>query len=264
MKEAATVLVTGSSRGLGRGIALELARRGFSVAVHYVHNAEAAQSTTAECLEVRRHEGQRFPIVRGNLSEAADRQSIVETAFTALDGIDALINNAGIAVKQRTDLLDATEDSWDEVLDVNLKAPHFLTQLVARRWLERPNANRIASGYKLAFVGSISAEAMSIDRTEYCVSKAGLAVLNRSWALRLAPAGIQSVEIRAGIMATDMTASVQGKYNAILENDQVVPQARWGTPEDMGLAAAAFLEGQLPFSTGDVLNVDGGFHLRRL
>lgn len=264
MSKAGTVLVTGSSRGLGRGIALEAAAAGFSVAIHYARNADAAAETAAACATAAPDPAQRFPIVGGDLRDPDARHAIVEAVHRDFDGIDALVNNAGISVRQRVDVMDATQESWDDVMSVNCKAPHFLTQLVARRWLQEPGASRIASGYKLVFVGSISAEAASPNRAEYCVSKAGLTMLNRVWAARLAPAGVQSVEVRAGIMATDMTAVVAEHYDTVLADDRVVPQARWGTAQDMGLAVRAVLEGRLPFSTGHVLDVDGGFHVRRL
>lgn len=264
MSKAPSVLVTGSSRGLGRGIAIELARAGYSVAIHYARNSAAAEETASTCREVGNADGQSFPIVGGDVSKADDRIRIVDECRAALGGIDALVNNAGISVRQRIDLMEANTESWDEVLDVNCKAPHFLTQLVAKDWIANAGKSRLSTGYKLAFVGSISAEAASPNRAEYCVSKAGIAMLNRVWAARLAREGVQSVEIRAGIMATDMTAGVASKYDALLADDAVVPLARWGTAEDMGLAVLAFVEGRLAFSTGDVINVDGGFHVRRL
>jgi 3-oxoacyl-[acyl-carrier protein] reductase len=144
-----------------------------------------------------------------------------------------------------------------------LKGPYFLSQLAARYWLENPGKCHLLGGYKLLFVTSISANTASVNRGEYCISKAGLGMATQLWATRLADAGVQVLEIRPGIMATDMTVGVKEKYDKLLA-EGLVPQKRWGTPKDVGLAVKAILEGNFPFSTGEVINVDGGFHLRRL
>jgi NAD(P)-dependent dehydrogenase (short-subunit alcohol dehydrogenase family) len=259
----ATVLVTGSSRGLGRGVAEELARAGLSVAIHYASNRAAAEATAEACKALATRPGQQFPIVRGDVGNAADRQALFDQTLEALGRIDALVNNAGVAPRVRADLVDATEDIFDEVMAVNLKGPYFLSQLAARWWLAHPGQSRLPGGYKLLFVSSLSATAASTNRGEYCISKAGLAMANQLWAIRLADQGVQVLELRPGIMATDMTAGVKEKYDKLLA-EGIVPQKRWGKPEDVGLAVRAVLEGRFPFSTGDVLNIDGGFHLRRL
>jgi NAD(P)-dependent dehydrogenase (short-subunit alcohol dehydrogenase family) len=163
----------------------------------------------------------------------------------------------------RADILDATEDSFDELIAVNLKGPYFLSQAVAKHWLDDGGPSRLGGGHKLVFVTSASAARASINRGEYCVSKAGLAMAVKLWATRLAGDGIQVFEVRPGIMATDMTAAVKDKYDRMIA-DGLVPQGRWGTGEDVGLAVSALLSGRFPFSTGDVLNVDGGLHLERL
>lgn len=257
------VLVTGSSRGLGRGVAERLAQSGFSVAVHYAGNEAAARETEASCRKLAVSDGQQFAIVCGNIGEAEGRERIFRETMDALGRIDALVNNAGIAPRVRADIVDATEESFDEVVGINLKGPHFLTQRVVRYWLENPEASRIAGGYKLIFVTSISSNTASVARGEYCISKAGLSMASQLWATRLADQGIQVTEIRPGIMATDMTAGVKEKYDALIA-EGLVPQKRWGSPSDLGDAVDAVLRNYFPFSTGDVLNVDGGFHLRRL
>jgi 3-oxoacyl-[acyl-carrier protein] reductase len=261
--ETPVVLVTGASRGLGRGIAQALARDGKSVAVHYASNRAAADETVAACGACATRPEQRFVTVGGNIGEAADRARIVNETLSAFGQIDALVNNAGIAPRVRADIVDATEESFDEVIGVNLKGPYFLSQAVVRTWLSRPDAARLPGGYKLIFVSSISAYLASINRGEYCISKAGLAMATKLWASRLAADGIQVFEIRPGIMATDMTAGVTAKYDKLIA-DGLVPQKRWGTGDDVGHAVTALLQGSFPFSTGDVFNVDGGMHLQRL
>ena len=261
--ETPVVLVTGASRGLGRGIALCLARDGKSVAVHYASNRRAADETVVDCQKNAKHAGQRFVAVGGNIGAAADRARIVAETLGAFGQIDALVNNAGVAPRVRADIVDATEESFDDVIGINLKGPYFLSQAVVRTWLSRPGASRLPAGYKLIFVSSISAYMASTNRGEYCISKAGLAMATKLWASRLATDGIQVFEIRPGIMATDMTAGVKEKYDELI-GEGLVPQKRWGTGEDVGRAVTALLEGSFPFSTGDVLNVDGGMHLQRL
>jgi NAD(P)-dependent dehydrogenase (short-subunit alcohol dehydrogenase family) len=173
------------------------------------------------------------------------------------------VNNAGIAPRIRADITEASEDIFDEVLAVNLKGPYFLSQLAARHWLANPGQSSLPGGYKLIFVSSLSADTASINRGEYCISKAGLGMATKLWAVRLAESGIQVLELRPGIMATDMTSGVKEKYDKLLA-DGLVPQKRWGNPEDVGLAVESILGGAFPFSTGDIINIDGGFHLKRL
>lgn len=262
-RSPATVLVTGSSRGLGKGIAEALARAGHSVAIHYSSNKTAADETSARCKNLAPHPEQVFPIVNSDVGNAKGRQTLFEQTLEAFGRLDALVNNAGIAPRIRADITEASEEIFDEVLQVNLKGPYFLSQLAARYWLSKPGESRIPGGYKLVFVTSLSAAATSVNRGEYCISKAGLSMASQLWAARLANEGIQVMEIRPGIMATDMTAGVKDKYDKLLA-EGLVPQRRWGTPEDVGQAVQAVLDGHFPFSTGDVINVDGGFHLRRL
>ena len=257
------VLVTGSSRGLGRGVAEILAAAGFSVAIHYASNREAAEATVEACTKLATAPLQKFVPIGGNIGVAADRQKLFDGVLAAYGHLDALVNNAGVAPRIRADLTEATEEIFDEVLGINLKGPYFLSQLAARYWLTHPDDCRLKGGYKLLFVTSLSANTASINRGEYCISKAGLVMATQLWATRLADAGVQVLEIRPGLMATDMTAGVKDKYDKLLAQG-VVPQKRWGTPADVGLAVKAILEGHFPFSTGDVINVDGGFHLRRL
>jgi NAD(P)-dependent dehydrogenase (short-subunit alcohol dehydrogenase family) len=261
--EPAAVLVTGASRGLGRGVAEALARAGCSVAIHFARNRKAAEETAAACRGLSTRADQRFPVVAGDLSRGPDREAILAATLRDLGRLDALVNNAGIAPRVRADLLEAGEESFDEVLAVNLKGPYFLTQRVARRFLEQGGPSRLPGGYKVVFVSSMSAHTVSVNRGEYCVSKAGLGMAAQLFAARLAGDGILVYEVRPGIMATDMTAGVHDKYEALI-TEGLVPQRRWGTPDDVGRAVTALLLGHFPFSTGAVLPVDGGAHLRRL
>ncbi len=263
MNPRASILVTGSSRGLGRGVAQSLARLGVSVAIHYSSNRTSAEETHSLCREAAVSPEQKFALVGGNLGTAEGRQAIFDGTLAGLGRLDALVNNAGIAPRERADITEATEEIFDEVVAVNLKGPYFLSQLAAQYWLKNPSACLLPDSYKLIFVSSLSATVPSLNRGEYCISKAGLAMVTQLWANRLADQGVQVLELRPGIMATDMTAGVKGKYDELIEGGPV-PQKRWGTPEDLGKAVSSIIAGHFPFSTGDVLNIDGGFHLRKL
>lgn len=256
------VLVTGASRGLGRGIATELAAKGYSVVVNYAGNAAAADETVALCRQAASNAGQRFFTVQADIGKAEDRRRLVAESLAKAGRLDALVNNAGVAPKARADITEATEESFDYVIGTNLKGPYFLTQEVVNYWLKQKPAPVLAGGFKIIFVTSMSVYTASVNRGDYCISKAGLGMVNKLWAARLATEGVQVFEIRPGIMETDMTSGVKGKYDALL--DTFVPQKRWGQPRDVGLAVGAVLGGAFPFSTGEVLNVDGGFHLQRL
>jgi 3-oxoacyl-[acyl-carrier protein] reductase len=258
-------LVTGSSRGLGRGIALELARNGWDVAIHYAGNKFAAEETAIACHSISpRGADANFPTVQADLSKDGQRRGLVRMAIRLLGRLDAFVSNAGIAPPERKDITEAGEDSFDLLIDVNLKAPYFLAQDVAKHWLERGvEDSPLPGGFKLVFVSSISATAASLNRGDYCVSKAGLAMASKLWALRLAEIA-QVIELRPGIMATDMTAGVKEKYDAIIEGGNTVPAKRWGNPDDVGRAVRSFVSGDWPFTTGDAVYLDGGFHIEKL
>lgn len=261
------VLVTGASRGLGRGVALELARCGASVAVHYAGNRDAAEQTCADCRAIApagaADRGQRFEPVQASLDDPAQRDALWSRTVELMGHVDGLVNNAGISSPGRKDLLDATEDNFDHVMAVNLKGPHFVSQAAAAYWLRHPGECRLPGGYKLAFVSSVSATMASSNRGDYCMSKAALAMSAQLWAARLAEHGIDVIEFRPGIMATDMTAGVRGKYDPFIESG-AVPAKRWGAAEDLGRAVRAFVAGDLPFANGAVIHIDGGLHLGRL
>jgi len=254
-----TALVTGAARGIGKAVALELVRRGFHVAVNDIVPEERTETILADFAEAG---GGRALYVRADISRAEEREAMVSRLRGEFGRLDLLVNNAGIAPRKRLDLLEATEESFDEVLAVNLKGPYFLTQLVARWMIELRGK---LDGYepRIVNISSISAYTSSPARGEYCVSKAGVSMMTKLYADRLAEFGIGVYEIRPGIIRTDMTAPVREKYDRLIA-EGLTPIRRWGEPRDIALAVAAIAEGYLPFSTGEVINVDGGFHLRRL
>jgi 3-oxoacyl-[acyl-carrier protein] reductase len=260
MDTTPAVLVTGASRGLGRGIAQACARAGYNVAIHYSTNEAAALQTVSLCQSQAVDLHQRFVPIGGDIAVSPDRSAIFHRALETFGRLDALVNNAGVAPAVRADLTETSEESFDRLFSINLKGPHFLSQLAANHWLANPSSGR---SYKLIFITSISADTASVNRGEYCVAKAGLAMSAQLWSTRLAAHGVQVFELRPGIMETDMTAGVKGKYDELIAQG-LVPQMRWGAPQDVGLAVEAILKDYFPFSTGAVIPIDGGFHLRRL
>lgn len=251
-------IVTGASRGIGRGIATALGGLGWGVVINYHQNAQAAVEVQKEVAAG----GGRGVIVQADVTDRDDREKLVQAALTEFGRIDLLVNNAGVSVLQRVDLLEATEESYDRVMGINLKGPYFLTQRVARVMIELLNQGVIERP-KIINIGSISAYTSSPSRGEYCLSKAALAMMTALYADRLAEYGIRVYELRPGIMRTDMTAPVQEKYDHLIA-EGLTPIRRWGQPEDVGKAVVAIVQDLFPFSTGEVINVDGGFHLRRL
>ena len=256
-------LVTGASRGIGRAIAIELGRIGFDVLINYRSNAAEAERTL-ELVKAVANENARVEIFAADVASEDDRQQLVTHTRERFGRLDLLVNNAGIAPEKRVDILQTTAESFDRLMNVNLKGPFFLSQLVAR-WLIEQKQSGPVPDYAPAIINisSVSAYAASPERAEYCISKAGLAMMTNLFAARLADEGINVYEIRPGVIATDMTANVKEKYDQKIA-DGLTPISRWGTPEDVGRAVAAIATGSFPFSTGEVINVDGGFHLRRL
>lgn len=252
-------LVTGSGRGIGRGIALELARAGYDIAVNYVRNRDAASAVCAEIEKL----GRRAIPVAGNVGDTTDRTRILDETVSGLGPISLLVNNAGIAPRVRADILEATEESFDEVIGTNLRGPYFLTQQCALRMLDWKRAGDIQHP-RIVFITSMSAYTASTNRGDYCISKAGLSMVVKLFAARLAADGIGVYEIQPGIIRTDMTAKVTEKYDRLINEDGVLPIPRWGTPDDIGMAVRAVAEGHFDYSTGIVIPVDGGFHLRVL
>lgn len=255
---APVALVTGASRGIGRGIALALARVGYDVLVNYATRADAAEAVKIEIEAL----GRRAVTFRANVGDSRDRQALVDFTLRTFGRIDLLVNNAGIPVRQRGDLLEATEESYEEVMNTNLKGPYFLTQRVAKEMV-RLKQEGIIPQARIVFVTSISAYTASTSRGEYCLSKAALSMAVALYADRLAEFDIPVFEVRPGIIATDMTAPVKEKYDRLIA-EGLLPQRRWGTPEDVGKAVAALATGAFDYSTGQVIEVGGGFALRRL
>ncbi|MEV7228355.1 3-ketoacyl-ACP reductase [Polymorphospora sp. NPDC051019] len=252
-------IVTGGSRGIGRGIVRSLAGAGYDVVVNYASNADAAKEVGAEVEAL----GQRAHLVQADVSVTADRQKLVDEAITAFGRLDLLVSNAGVAPDVRADMLEASEESFDRLIRINLKGPYFLAQAAARKMIEQIEAGMVTAP-KIVIVSSISTYTASVNRGDYCVSKAGLGMVAQLFAARLAEHGINVYEIRPGIIETDMTGGVKAKYDDLIFNQGITPIRRWGQPEDVGRAVVAVATDLLPFSTGQVIDVDGGFHLRTL
>ena len=273
MSENPVALVTGASRGLGRGIALSLARFGYSVAINYYDDLDRAfaplkPDAGVECQRLCQEatpadSGASFETFPADISDVRCREQMLKAVVARFGWIDLLVNNAGIAPTERKDLLEASLDSFNRLISVNLRGPYFLTQAVANFWLAGLAEHAARPRPKIITISSISAYTASINRGDYCISKAGLSMMTKLFAVRLAAEGIGVYEIRPGIMATDMTGPVKEKYDRMIA-EGLPPIARWGTPEDVGRAVVAIAKNQFPFSTGEVFNVDGGFHLRRL
>ncbi|MBN2377819.1 MAG: 3-ketoacyl-ACP reductase [Sedimentisphaerales bacterium] len=258
-------LVTGASRGIGRAIALELAQLDFDIMINYWDfNAagEPDDSTAQQAQEMIQATPAKCQILRGDISNAQHRQKLVDFTREHFGRCDMLVNNAGVAPSKRTDLLEATEQSYDRVMNINLKGPYFLTQLVANWMIEQKKVNPERS-FRICSTSSISAYTSSPARGEYCLSKAGLSMMTKLYADRLAEYEIGVFEIRPGIIMTDMTSTVKDKYDKLISQG-LTPIKRWGQPEDVARAVGAVAQGRMDFSTGQVINVDGGFHLQRL
>jgi 3-oxoacyl-[acyl-carrier protein] reductase len=260
---APVALVTGGSRGIGRGIGVELARAGLDLVLGYSTRRQEAEEAADAALNAATHDGARVEIFGADISDRGPRQALLAFTKDRFGRLDVLVNNAGIAPEVRVDLLQASEESFERLVRVNLKAPYFLSQTAANWMIEQRNARGPGYAPRIINITSISAYAASPERGDYCVSKAGLSMTTKLFAARLAEYGIPVFEVRPGIITTDMTSGVTEKYDALIENG-LLPMPRWGTPEDVGRAVAALATGQLPYSTGDVINIDGGFHLRRL
>lgn len=259
MSASLVALVTGAGRGIGRGIAIELARLGWAIVINYAGNAEAA----GECLKLVQEAGGDGVTVQADISVPEDRESLVDTTLDVYGRIDLLVNNAGVAPTVRADLLEAGEESFDRMIGINLKGPYFLTRRVARQMIDQVEREPDARRPQIITITSISAYTASINRGDYCVAKSGLAMMTKLFAARLAEHGIGVYEVRPGVIATDMTGPVREKYDRMIR-EGAWPIRRWGEPSDVGRAVAAIARGDFPFSTGEVFNVDGGFHLRTL
>ena len=254
-KKGRCVLITGARRGIGRATAYAFAEKGDDLIVNDVIEDEAARET----LDGIAARGGRAHFLKADIADLASHEELVERAFSAFGGFDVLVNNAGISVARRGDMLEATPESFDRLMAVNLRGPFFLTQAVARRWLrEAP-----APARSIVNIASANAHMASIDRAEYCLSKVGVAMMTKLYALRLAEAGIAVFEIRPGVIRTDMTAVVRASYEKRIA-EGLSPVRRWGEPEDVGRVVVALTSGEFQFSTGEVVHVDGGLQIARL
>lgn len=251
-------IVTGSSRGIGRAIARRLATEKWRVVVNYVSRPDAAQAVVDEIVA----EGGEALAIAASVADSSDRQRLLAATLAAWGRVDLLVNNAGITSPGRKDLLEATEDGWDAVLGTNLKGPFFLSQATAKEMMRLMAEGKISAG-KIINVSSISAYAASTNRADYCIAKAGLEMMTWLLADRLASENIQVFEICPGVIASDMTAPVQEKYDQLIAAG-LSPIRRWGQPEDVAKAVSAIVADYFPFTTGQRLHIDGGFHIRRL
>jgi 3-oxoacyl-[acyl-carrier protein] reductase len=253
-----SALITGGTRGIGLGIARALAREGWTLAL----GGTRAEADVTLVLDELRTLGVHAHYVRGDLSSRDDRAHIIENVKAAIGVPNALVNNAGRGPAARLDLLEATEESFEAVVRTNLQGPYFLTQAIAHAQVEQRRRDHSFEA-RIVFVTSVSADMASTNRGDYCVSKAGLSMAARLFASRLAGDGIPVFEVRPGIVATDMTAGVREMYDRRIA-DGLVPEGRWGQPEDVGRVVAALLRGDVPYATGTIVNVDGGLSIPRL
>ena len=251
-------LITGGSRGIGLGIAQELVNDGFDVAI----NGVRPESAVTDVIDGLHRAGANVVYCRGDLASSNDRKSIIEKIRSTFGRLHVLVNNAGIAPRERRDILDATEESFDEVIATNLKGNYFLTQLAANWMIAQKKEDATFQG-SIINVSSISATVASVNRGEYCVSKAGISMATQLFAVRLGEYNIPVFEVRPGVISTDMTSGVKEKYDKLIEQGLCVTR-RWGYPEDVGKAVRALASGDFPYSTGQVIMVDGGLTLSRL
>ncbi len=256
MTDRPVAIVTGASRGIGKAIAIEMATLGYDLVINRVQ--QVAPQTQKEVEEL----GAQCEFVQADVSCAEDRSRLVDSTKSKFGRCDLLVNNAGVAPLKRLDILEATEESFDRVIGINLKGPYFLTQLVANWMIEQKKQNP-QRPLRIVNIGSISAYASTPSRSEYCISKAGMSMMTKLYADRLAEYNIGVFEISPGIITTDMTSAVKDKYDKLIA-DGLTPIKRWGRPEDVAKAVGACASGRLDFSTGTIINVDGGFHLKRL
>lgn len=252
-----TAIVTGGSRGIGFAIAKQLGQDGFNIVIMDMNDQSAYQDN----LDQLTAQGTEYLYLKGNICDAGDRQRLIDETVAKFGGIHVLVNNAGVSPKVRADLLEMTEESFDRVVGINTKGNMFMTQAVAKQMLKQDYIGRKRG--TIVNISSCSAVVSSISRGEYCVSKAGVSMLTTLYADRLAPEGILVHEVRPGVIATDMTATVKEKYDKMFA-DGLFPIARWGTPEDIAGVVSAFCSDKFTYTTGNYVDVDGGFHIQRL
>ncbi len=253
-----TTIVTGGSRGIGRGIAVSLGAQRYNVAINYNSNSAAAD----EAAKLVEEAGGKAITIQADIGNRDDHKRLLGDTQDAFGPIDLLVNNAGIAPTVRADLMETNEESFDKLIAVNLKGPFFLTQLIANHMLENKDSYKVQPA--IVNISSISADTVSVNRGEYCISKAGVAMTTQLFAARLAVEGIGVYEIRPGIIATDMTGPVKEKYDKLIFEEGLLPIPRWGKPEDIANAVQSIADGHFTYATGLVMHIDGGFHIQRL
>ena len=258
MHSEPVALITGSSRGIGRAIARELAAGNYAVCINYLNSRTAAESLATEVLS----NGGAATVCQADVGSAADRSRLIDHVYDQFGRLDLLVNNAGITSQGRMDLLELTSESWDRVFATNLKGPFFLAQQAGRRMIGQIDGALIPRG-TIINISSISAYATSANRADYCMAKAAMQMMTWLLADRLAEEQIWVYEICPGIIDSDMTAPVKEKYDRLIA-DGLTPIRRWGSPDDVAHAVHNLASGAFPFSTGERINVDGGFHIRRL
>jgi len=258
-----TAIVTGAGQGIGRGIVLELAKNDFNiVGIDVIFQPENKKKGMFEVNERVKEFGVDFLPVHGDISNLSDHENIVQKTIEQFGRIDVLVNNAGVAPKQRLDILETSPESYDRVMTINTRGPFFLTQKVAKQMLQQLKNNSAIKPY-IIFISSISAYYSSPSRAEYCLSKAAISQAARIYADRLSAEGINVFELRPGIIMTDMTAAVKEKYDKLIA-EGLIPQMRWGYPEDVGKAVIGLVNGYFDYSTGLVAEISGGMNICRL
>ena len=253
-------LVTGGRRGIGRGIAYAFAEAGYDLVINDLVDDEATRETLRGIAE----RGGRGAFAQADVADVAGHGRLIDEALAPFGGIDVLVNNAGVSVAQRGDILDVTPESFDRLVSIDLRAPFFLTQALARRWLAAPQGVPAGAHRRsIITISSVNVEVVSLNRAEYCLAKAALPMMTKLFAVRLAEAGIGVFEIRPGLIATDMTAPARERYDTLIA-DGIAPIRRWGEPADIGRAAVALASGAFAFSVGEAIHVDGGLTVKQL
>jgi NAD(P)-dependent dehydrogenase (short-subunit alcohol dehydrogenase family) len=258
MGQRRVAVVTGARRGIGRGIACALASAGFDLALIDLVEDEASRDTVEET----RRRGAMTRFIRGDIAALEEHERLLDAVYDGFKTIDCLVNNAGVSVTHRGDVLDVTPESFDRVVGINLRGTFFFTQAAARRMLAERRADDLPPR-AIVTISSINAWLVGPDRAEYCIAKTGLTMMTKIFALRLAPHCIHTYEIRPGVIATDMTAVAKPKYDKLI-GEGLSPIRRWGHPDDIGAAVAALARNALPFATGDAYHIDGGMHIYKV
>ena len=258
MEKNKTALITGGSRGIGLGIAKSLAAKSYRLAINGVRAVQEVSSVLDELSAL----GVEVIYCQGNIAIPEDRKRIIAKVKAEFGQLNVLVNNAGVAPSERKDILEASEESYEEVMKINLQGPYFLSQEIAKWMIDQKNES-INFKSSIINVSSVSATIASVNRGEYCISKAGMSMMTKLFAARLAAHEIPVYEVRPGIIKTDMTAAVKEKYDKLLKEGLTL-QKRWGMPKDVGKTVVTLVEGQIPYATGQVINVDGGMTIQTL